>query len=275
MTPLTLLYAPGDRPDVVRKALASSADVVQVDLEDAVVPAHKDQARIELAQLAPELARRSSRVRVNGLGTSWYAADIQAVGALPLSVGVVVPKAESPTDVACLAEALPGRAIYLLIESALGLTRINELAHISGVASIGLGEADLRADLGCDEAGLAYPRSLVIVAARTAGLSAPSMSVYPDIRDLAGLAASCAIGRALGFRGRAAIHPAQLPVIREAFLPTPAEVDQARAVMECFQAASREGQGAAAMPDGTFLDEAVVRRARCVLQFADERKNHD
>jgi len=275
MTPLTLLYAPCDRPDVVRKALASSADVVQVDLEDAVVPAHKDQARAELAQLAPELAERPSRVRVNGLGTPWHAADVQAVGALPPSMGVVVPKAESGEDVAFLAEALPGRAIHLLIESALGLTRIDELARTSGVASIGLGEADLRADLGCDEAGLAYARSLVVVAARAAGLPAPSMSVYPDIRDLAGLAASCAVGRALGFRGRAAIHPAQLPVIREAFLPTGAEVAQARAVMECFQAANREGQGAVAMADGAFLDEAVVRRARSVLQLADERTNHD
>ena len=112
--------------------------------------------------------------------------------------------------------------------------------------------------------------SRLVVAARSAGLPAPSMSVYPDIHDLAGLAASCKVGRSLGFRGRAAIHPAQLPVIRQAFLPGPAEIAQAEAVIECYQAAGDQGQGAVAMPDGTFLDEAIVRRARTILEWAGE-----
>jgi citrate lyase subunit beta/citryl-CoA lyase len=135
------------------------------------------------------------------------------------------------------------------------------------VASIGLGEADLRADLGVpDESGLAWVRSRVVVAARAAGLPPPVQSVYPDVRDLAGLAASCRTGRAMGFRGRAAIHPAQLPVIAEAYRPDAEEIAEARRVVEAFADATT---GAVALEDGAFVDIAVVRRAERLLAEAD------
>ncbi|MYW47681.1 aldolase/citrate lyase family protein, partial [Streptomyces sp. SID161] len=130
---------------------------------------------------------------------------------------------------------------------------------------ISLGEADLRADLGVRaDAGLDWPRSRVVVAARAAGLAPPPQSVHPDVRDLDGLAASCARGRALGFLGRAAIHPRQLPVIERAYLPTPAEIEHAETIT---QAAAR-GQGAQALPDGRFVDAAAVALARRTLSLA-------
>jgi citrate lyase subunit beta/citryl-CoA lyase len=116
-----------------------------------------------------------------------------------------------------------------------------------------------------DDAGLAWARSRVVVAARAAGLPSPVQSVYPDVRDLEGLAASCRAGRAMGFRGRAAIHPAQLPVIAEAYRPEPAEIAAARRVVEAFASATVTDTGAVALEDGAFVDLAVVRQAERVL----------
>lgn len=130
---------------------------------------------------------------------------------------------------------------------------------------IGLGEADLRADLGVrEDAGLDWARARIVVAARAAGLAPPTQSIYPDIRDLEGLAASCAHGRTLGFLGRAAIHPRQLPVIEHAYLPTPAEVETAELIVK---AAATE-PGAQALPDGRFVDAAVVAGARRTLALS-------
>ncbi len=120
-----------------------------------------------------------------------------------------------------------------------------------------------------DDAGLDWSRSRVIVAARAAGLPPPPQSVHPDIRDLDGLAASCAHGRALGFLGRAAIHPRQLPVIERAYLPTEEEIEQAETIIK----AAATDQGAQALPDGRFVDAAVVAAAQRTLSLARRALN--
>ncbi len=262
-----LLYVPADRPERVAKALASEAGVVILDLEDAVAAGAKDTARAGTVRLLADVTR-PVQVRVNDLGTAAGRADLEALaGALTATDGVRLPKVESAGRVREAASLAPGVRLHLLLESALGVERAYELAAAHpAVASVGLGEADLRADLGVsDDAGLAWARSRVVVAARAAGLPAPVQSVYPDVRDLDGLAASCRLGRALGFRGRAAIHPAQLPVIAEAYRPTPEEIDGARRIL----AAHARDEGAVALPDGGFVDIAVVRQARRVLADAE------
>lgn len=269
--PLTLLYVPGDRPDRVVKAIASDADVVLVDLEDAVAPSRKDEARDVAARLLAELPTgRAAQVRINHPQTPWHADDVAMLAALPPAIGARVPKVESVAEVQALAASLPGRELHLLVESALGVERAFELATASPqVASIGLGEADLRSDLRVsDDAGLAWARSRVVVAARAARLPAPVMSAYTHVRDLDGLDASCRAGRLLGFCGRTAIHPAQLPVIPEAFLPTADEVAAAREVIDRVGEAAVHGVGAIALDDGTFLDVAMVEQARAVLALA-------
>jgi len=268
---LTLLYAPADRPELAAKALAGDADVVVLDLEDAVAPARKEAARAALAGLlAAAPAGRPAQVRVNEERTGWHAADLAAVAALPPGVGLRVPKVHDPDAVRALARAVPGRPLHLLLEDALGVEQAYALATADpAVASVGLGEADLRSDLGVtDDAGLAWARSRVVTAARAAGLPAPSMSVHPHVTDLDGLRASCATGRALGFVGRAAIHPRQLPVIREAFTPDAAEVARAREVLDRVAGARAAGVGAVVLADGTFLDVAMVERARAVVELA-------
>ncbi|GAA2241082.1 CoA ester lyase [Promicromonospora sukumoe] len=267
--PLTFLYVPADRPDRVAKALASPADVVLVDLEDAVAPSRKEEARANAGRLLADVARRAVQVRINHRDAPWHADDVAALGLLPRAVGVRVPKVESAAEVVALANALPGRELHLLVESALGVERAFELATASPqVASIGLGEADLRSDLRLDgDDGLLWSRSRIVVAARAAGLRPPVMSAYTNVRDLNGLAASCLVGRGLGFSGRTAIHPGQLDTIRAAFLPSAAEVAAAREVLERVAGAATAGVGAVALEDGTFLDVAMVERARWVVNL--------
>ncbi|GGO50517.1 HpcH/HpaI aldolase/citrate lyase family protein [Streptomyces lasiicapitis] len=273
--PLTWLYVPGDRPDVVAKALVAGADVVVVDLEDAVAPARKEYARAATAELlsAPRPGPGPAlHVRVNALGTPLSDADLRAIAPLPGLAGLRLPKVTSPDDVIRAAErAAPhdggAPALHALLETALGVERAHAIATAHpALHGLSIGEADLRADLGVrDDAGLDWARSRVIVAARAASLPAPPQSVYPDTRDVAGLAASCAHGRTLGFLGRAAIHPRQLRVIERAYLPTPKEIEQAESILKA--AASQEG--AQALPDGRFVDRAVVEGARRTLALAE------
>ncbi|MFI7317377.1 HpcH/HpaI aldolase/citrate lyase family protein [Streptomyces venezuelae] len=269
--PLTWLYAPGDRPDVVAKALRAGADAVIVDLEDAVAPDRKAYARAATAELLSSSQPLPVHVRVNALDGPLAEDDLRAVAPLPGVAGLRLPKVTTRAEVIRVAErAVPADggapALHALVESALGLEHAFAIATAHpALRGISLGEADLRADLGVrDDSGLDWARSRVVVAARAAGLAPPAQSVHPDIRDLAGLAASCARGRTLGFLGRAAIHPRQLPVIERAYLPTPAEIERAEAITE---AAATDG-GALALPDGRFVDKAVVEGARRVLALA-------
>ncbi|MEU1039525.1 CoA ester lyase [Streptomyces sp. NPDC005907] len=268
---LTWLYVPGDRPDVVVKALACGADAVIVDLEDAVAPARKEYARAATAELLSDAAPVAVHVRVNALDGPLAEADLKTLAPLPGLSGLRLPKVTSPWDVVRVAEGAvraEGGALglYALLETALGVEQAFAVASAHhALRGIALGEADLRADLGVREgAGLDWARARVVVAARAAGLPPPSQSVYPDIRDLDGLAVSCAHGRALGFLGRAAIHPRQLPVIERAYLPTPEEIESAEAVVE----AAAVHPGALALPDGRFVDAAVVAGAHRTLALA-------
>ncbi|MFD6909866.1 HpcH/HpaI aldolase/citrate lyase family protein [Streptomyces sp. NPDC060077] len=266
--PLTWLYAPGDRPPVVAKALASGAHVVVIDLEDAVAPDRKAYARSATAELLRDPQPVPVHVRVNALSGPWGRADLEAVAPAPGLSGLRLPKVSSPSDVVRVARRVVSARggvppLYALLESALGIERAHAVAtaHPS-LRGIAIGEADLRADLGVrDDVGLDYSRSRVVVAARAAGLPPPTQSVHPDTRDLDGLMASCARGRALGFLGRAAIHPRQLPVIEQAYLPSEQEIEQAETVLK----AAAMTQGAQALPDGTFIDKAVVTTAHRTL----------
>lgn len=267
---LTLLYTGADRAQRLRSAWASAADVVIFDLEDAVAPAHKDEARDNLRDFLTGSPPRAVQIRINHSASAWFDDDIALINSAPVFVEARTPKVESAADVLALAAALPGRRLHLLIESALGVERAFEIATAhTAVASIGLGEADLRGDLRVDgDEGLAFARMRVVLAARAARLPAPHMSVFANVRDHDALAASCAAGRALGFRGRAAIHPAQLNTIDSAFRPTASELDRARMILAAIDTAAEAGTGAIALADGTFLDIAMVERARETVALA-------
>ncbi|MFI5618417.1 HpcH/HpaI aldolase/citrate lyase family protein [Streptomyces sp. NPDC051567] len=263
---LTWLYAPGDRPEVVAKALASGADAVIVDLEDAVSFSRKEYARAATAERLSEHTPVPVHVRVNALDSPWGGADLNALAGLHGLAGLRLSKVSAPEQIAVAADRSGGARLHALLESALAVERAYKIARSHpALHGLSLGEGDLRADLGISsEEGLDWCRSRVIVAARAAGLAPPAQSVFPDIRDLEALAVSCARGRSLGFLGRAAIHPRQLPVIERAYLPAPQEVTAAEEILTAVRAAP----GALALPDGRFVDPAVVAEAHRTLALS-------
>lgn len=259
--PLTWLYAPGDRPEVVRKALACEADIVIVDLEDAVGRSRKQYALDATAELLSSPQPVPVHVRINSPH------DVERLAGLPGLTALRVPKVAYATDVQRIAALAPGVPLHALLESALAVEHAYAIATAhAAVAGISLGESDLRADLGLrGDAGLDWPRTRTVMAARAAGLAPPPQSVFPDILDTDGLYASCQHGRSLGFLGRAAIHPRQLPVIERAFLPTPEEILAAEQIVK----AAAADEGALALPDGRFVDAAVVATAQRTLALAE------
>lgn len=266
---LTWLYVPGDRPDRFAKAIASGADAVILDLEDAVVAGRKAYARAAVAEFLTDRQPVPVQVRVNELTGPDVDVDLTAVAGKPGLAGLRLPKVESAADVAAVAARVDA-PLHPLIESAVGLESAYPIATAHpAVASLGLGEADLRSDLGvaADE-GLLWARGRIVVAARAAGLPPPAMSVYANVADLDGLAASCAAGRALGFLGRTAIHPRQLPVIVEAFRPADREVAAARELLAAVSEAQTRDSGTVVLPDGRFADRAMVAAARRVVDVA-------
>ena len=251
--PLTWLYVPADRPDRVEKAIDSAAHAVIVDLEDGVAPDAKAEARAGLAKLLSTPRRKPVYVRVNaGDGD-----DLAEVSLLQLT-GIVVPKVARPEDV----PATP-HPVNCLIESAAGVEAAYAIASTLGVAGISLGESDLRSETGALEAGLDWARGRIVNAAVAAGLPRPPQSVYPHLRDDEGLARSCTRGRELGHLGRAAIHPDQLQIIEQAYLPTEHELEQAQATVERLEAA-----GAGTLESGAFVDAAMLGAAQQIVALA-------
>ncbi|RRO19459.1 CoA ester lyase [Saccharopolyspora rhizosphaerae] len=260
------LYAPGHRPDLVRKALEGPADAVVVDLEDAVPPAQKEQARDAVVAICDTAADRVW-VRINASGTKWADGDAAALSGSP-PAGVRVPKAEDPATVAALAERT-GLPLQLLIESARGLRRVFELAECHPlVAGVSPGEADLAADLRIrDRRELAWARARIVTANRAAGLPSPVASVWTDLSDTAGLAEDSAALRDAGFFGRSVIHPSQIAPVHRAFTPDRDEVQRARALLDALDVA---GDSSTWVDDrGRFVDPAVVAGARWVAELAD------
>ncbi|MFC4852331.1 HpcH/HpaI aldolase/citrate lyase family protein [Actinophytocola glycyrrhizae] len=257
MTPVTGLYVPGDRPDRFDKAVATGADLVILDLEDAVAPAGKAAARdAVVAWLSSARVDCVLQVRVN----EGVAEDLAALRGLT-GFEVRLPKVESPAQVDRVVAALPGVAVTALVESASGVEHAAAIAAHPAVTMVGLGESDLASELGTrDDAVLDHARIRLLYAAKAAGLPAPMLSAYPAIRDLTGLRADTKRGKALGWFGRVAIHPAQLPVIAEVFQPSAADREWAAQVL----AATRDG-GVTTLANGEMVDPAMVGRAETIL----------
>jgi citrate lyase subunit beta / citryl-CoA lyase len=266
-TPRSWLYVPGHRPDRVRKALASAADAVVVDLEDAVPVAAKDEARRSTLALLQDLPPDSPPVwvRVNSPTEPEGRADVEALAGMPLD-GLRVPRCEDPDVVHAVAEQTR-HALMLLLETARGLLRASELATAHPqVRGLGLGEADLAADLMVrSDSGLEWARGAVVAACRAAGLPSPIQSVWTDVADIDGLRASCQAGLARGFFGRSVVHPSQIEVVHEVYTPSAREVADARAVLATGAEARARGEVAALDDQGRFVDPAVEARARVVL----------
>lgn len=237
------------------------ADAVLLDLEDAVPLELKSRARTMVAEVA---ANRSCWVRINKPMTDDCARDLQALEGLV--AGLRLPKVESGSDVAWVAERAPHVRLDCTIESARGIVAIHEIASAEACASISYGSLDLAADLGIAGGALEtlFARSSVVVAARAAGKPPPSDGVHALIDDDDGLRREADEARRLGFFGKSAIHPRQVPIINEVFTPSPGECAWANRVLMAFEAS---GGAATRLPDGQFVDAPVAERARQLLRL--------
>lgn len=264
---ITYLFVPGDRPDRFDKATATSADVVILDLEDAVVAAAKTPAREHVAAYArqrPDLAARLA-VRVNDAASAWFAEDIAMVRAAGVRT-VVLPKAESARDVAAVRDgAGADAAVVPIIESARGVRDVDVVAGQPAVQRLAFGTLDYGVDLNLsgDDRGIAYAASRLAIASRCAGLAAPVAGITAAIDDDARLAADLDFARAFGFGAKLCIHPRQLAAIDAAFRPSLADVEWARRVV-----AAAAGTSGAFVVDGRMVDRPVVLKAQSILDRA-------
>jgi citrate lyase subunit beta/citryl-CoA lyase len=256
------LFAPGHNGKLLAKVFDAGADAVMLDLEDAVPPAAKDTAR---AMVAAVLAAREGWARVNAVRTPACEADLHSVA--PVAAGIRVPKVQSAEDAQWVADRAPGVPLICAIESARGVLAAAEIATVHGVRHLSMGGVDLRRDLNAGDGNLQtlYARSHLVVVSRAAGLDPPIDSVYPRLDDEAGLREQATFARSLGFFGKSAIHPRQLPIIHEAFTPTERELAWAKEVVEAFDG---PGGDALQLPSGEFVDVPVAQRARRMLQLA-------
>jgi len=261
LSQLSALYVPGDRPERFDKAAASGADLIILDLEDAVPDRSKADALANVVEwLASPPLHVAIQVRVNARA----AHEIRGVRATGARVGLRIPKVEDPRTLDAISVLADGLPLTALIESARGIEAAAAIAAHPAVQEVALGEADLASDLGSTDPFVRdHLRVRLLIAARAAGLPAPMLSVYPAIRDLDGLRADTERGKALGLRGRVAVHPKQIPVIKSVFAPTGEEKTWAEAVI-----AALEHGGVSTLPDGQMVDRAMLGRARSILRSA-------
>lgn len=260
------LFVPATRVDRIPKALASGADTVIVDLEDAVEQDAKESARAALRDFATANPDAQFLVRVNDAGSRWFNDDIAVCAKLANITGVMLPKAESHSQVT--AAGMARKPVYPIIESAMGIMRMPELCQAPGVARLSFGALDLALDLNMDRdsAGalqlLASVRPQMVIQSRAAGIDAPLDGVFPDISDADGLAESVSLAKGMGFAGAMCIHPAQVEIIHKVFEPTAEEKDWAARVLQEHEKSGR----AAFKLDGQMVDMPVIEKARRILQ---------
>ncbi|MES0827069.1 HpcH/HpaI aldolase/citrate lyase family protein [Ruegeria sp. SCP11] len=260
-TAQTLLFVPATRPERFSKAASSGADAIILDLEDAVALADKDAARANVDSSFTDLP---VILRINAMGTPWFADDVRALRDRGLSA-VMLPKSENPEDIKQIAEQLPGLPIIALVETAKGLGCAREIAAAPAVTRLAFGSVDFSADLGCEHQrdALLLARSELVLASRIAGISAPLDGVTVEVADPSVSGRDAEHARALGMTGKLCIHPSQISKVKHAFMPSDVEVQWAQRVLKAAEGA--------VMVDGEMVDEPVRIRARAILaaKFTD------
>jgi citrate lyase subunit beta/citryl-CoA lyase len=279
----SFLFAPGNHARRVEKLFALGADVAILDLEDAVAIAEKIATRAVVVAALQRPRQSLAYVRVNAVDTEWCFDDIRAVVG-PWLDGIVLPKAESAAALvkvdAWIADAERATALPLgqldllpIVETARGIENAVEIAAATPrVRRLAFGGGDYTHDLDLiwtpEEHELAYARAKLTHASRVAGIEPPIDTVVLQVKDLERFRRSARNGRGMGFHGKLCIHPDQVAVCNEAFTPSIAEVEQARAVVAAFVAA--EAQGLASIQlNGQFIDYPIVDKARRIVALAE------
>jgi len=270
----SLLYLPGSSQRMMAKAGSRGADVLVLDLEDGVHPDLKGTAREQLRGAVERFEWGESEVlvRVNGLNTPWGSDDLDIVAGLEVA-GVVVPKCEDPRTVADVGSRLgPDVRLFLMVETAEGVVEASALACAANVAGLVFGAADYRESMRAgrlpDEAELSFARAQILHAARAAGIEAFDTPWFEYV-DVDGLEASAYRARHLGFDGKTAIHPSQVPIINRAFSPTADEIARARRIIEVMESALAAGKNVATL-DNEMVEALHLKEAYRTLSRSGE-----
>jgi citrate lyase subunit beta/citryl-CoA lyase len=264
------LFVPGTRPERFVKALDSGAGAVVLDLEDAVPEEDKQAARTAIQTAWPTFSDEQKKrlvIRTNSPGTKFYSADLILAQALQASC-ILIPKSESIDQINGAALVLPHTTIIPMIETALGLDHLREIANANQVLRLALGNLDLQADLGmmCDpqETELQTARYQIVLASRLAQIAPPIDGVTPSTDDLPRIKDDSERAKRMGFGGKLCIHPKQVAIVQSAFMPTAEELAWANRVVE----ADLASKGGAVKLDGRMIDRPVVLLARRTLALA-------
>ena len=264
------LFVPGTRPDRFLKALNSGAGGVIIDLEDAVGVDDKEKARGLVRQAWTDFSdpqKKQLVIRINAPGTQFYGADLALAEEINAPC-LLIPKSESRDQINGAAQILPTTAIIPMIETALGLDCLKEIANAQQVLRLALGNLDLQADLGmvCDEqeSELLTARFQLVFQSRVAEIAPPIDGVTPSTTDENRISADAVRAKRMGFGGKLCIHPNQISLVRKAFEPTAAEIDWAQRVVQ----ADQDSHGGAVKLDGRMIDRPVVLLAQRTLSKA-------
>jgi citrate lyase subunit beta / citryl-CoA lyase len=261
------LFVPGSRPDRFAKAFSAGADAVIIDLEDAVPPQQKAEARSAAAAWLSQ--GKPTFIRVNDVTTTWFRDDV-AICSLPAVAGVVLPKAERVENLAFVRDKLNSAARILpLIETAQGFSNALALARSPGIQRLIFGEIDFQLDLGIRGNGeeLLFFQSQLVLVSRLAGIQSPVAGINATIDDLDSLRADTLRSRRLGFGAKLLIHPKQISVVHECFRPSAEEILWAKRVLK----AAAASQGAAVSMDGQLVDRPIIAQAQSILCEAERR----
>jgi len=279
----SLLFVPGNKENMLEKALGFRPDAFIPDMEDSVPTAEKANARQVIRAFLPKLAAAGVPIipRVNSLDTEWIEDDLAAVIG-PSIYGISVGKVDVPEDIHTISDMIgalekkAGVAVGTLklipwLESAKAIVHCYPICSASPrIVGVAFGGEDFTHDMGIerleDESEVAYPRNVLCIAARAAGIAALD-TPYFRFKDEDGLKANIAIAKQTGFKGKFAIHPAQIDAINAGFSPSQAEIEHAQRVVAAFEEAERQGRGSTSL-DGKVIDVPVVKRARAVLALA-------
>jgi (3S)-malyl-CoA thioesterase len=271
----SVLYIPASNARALDKARTLAADAIIFDLEDAVAPDAKSDAREALGDaLSAGYGRRAKVVRVNAADTPWGAADLEAAARMEADA-VLLPKVGSAADVEAAARVLDrlgsGAAIWTMVETPQGVLSAAEIARAPRMAGFVMGTNDLAKELNClsraDRLPMMTALQTCLLAARAAGIVCVD-GVYNAFRDAEGLRAECVQGRELGMDGKSLIHPTQIEVANDVFAPSDEEVTLARAQIEAFRAAEANGQAVAVL-DGRIVENLHVATAKATLARAE------
>lgn len=261
------LFVPATRPERIPKAIATGADRVIVDLEDAVQENLKEQARKNLERFLSETPDARVLVRVNAPDHWAHEADLELCRRHAGVTAILLPKAESAAQV--LNAGRTGKPIWPIIESAKGLAALSSIASAQGVERLSFGSLDLGLDLNLTtgsraaEEVLSHTRYAVLLCTRVAGLAPALDGVFPSIQDTAGLHTAVQYARDMGFGGALCIHPSQVAIIHQALTPSPEQLHWAQRIIE----AASSGEGVFVM-DGEMVDAPVIGRAHSILARA-------